>query len=47
MLSLVPLAPPRGVSQQYYDSLLHSALQEMHDDYVNSMKRAIINYVVL
>lgn len=47
VLSLVPLAPPRGVSQQYYDSLLHSALQEMHDDYVNSMKRAIINYVVL
>ena len=46
VLSLVPMEPPPGVSQQYYDLLLHASLEEMHAEYISSMKKAIVNYII-
>jgi hypothetical protein len=46
VLSLIPMSPPPGVSQRFYDLLLHSSLEEMHSEYVSAMKKAIVNYIV-
>ena len=45
-LDLVPPEPPSHVSLQYYEGLLRSSLEEMHDDYIYSMKKAIVDYVI-
>ena len=46
-LSLLPAVPPEGVTQEYFDLLLHSSLEEMQVDYVAAMKKAIVNYVMM
>ena len=46
-LSLLPAAPPEGVTQEYFDLLLHSSLEEMQVEYVAAMKKAIVNYVMM
>ncbi|KAG2490029.1 hypothetical protein HYH03_011494 [Edaphochlamys debaryana] len=45
-LGMVPPAPPKGVGQQYYDTLLRSSLEEIHAEYVTAMKRSVVQYVV-
>ncbi|GFR45764.1 hypothetical protein Agub_g7181 [Astrephomene gubernaculifera] len=45
-LGMVPPAPPYGVSQQYYDALLRSSLEEIHAEYVTAMKRTMVDYVI-
>ncbi|GLI65190.1 hypothetical protein VaNZ11_008652 [Volvox africanus] len=45
-LNMVPHTPPYGVSQQYYDVLLRSSLEEIHAEYVTAMKRSMVNYVI-
>ncbi|KAG1665808.1 hypothetical protein FOA52_015301 [Chlamydomonas sp. UWO 241] len=45
-LSLVPAGPPPMVSQEYYDGLVATSLEEMHDEYVTSMKRAVVDYII-
>lgn len=44
VMELVPPEPPRGVSQEFYDNLLRESRREMEDDYLCSMKRAIVDY---
>jgi len=46
VLELVPPGPPRGVSQEYYDDLVESAMAEMEGEYYASVKRAIVDYVL-
>ncbi|KXZ48211.1 DHC-9 protein [Gonium pectorale] len=45
-LGMVPAAPPFGVSQAYYDSLIRSSLEETHAEYVIAMKRSMVDYVI-
>ncbi|KAF5833108.1 hypothetical protein DUNSADRAFT_10689 [Dunaliella salina] len=46
-LSLVPPQPPPHVDDAFYDALLRSSLEEMASEYVYSMKKAIVDYVIL
>lgn len=45
-LSLVPPAPPRGVSDEYYDILIENSMREMEREYYSSVKRSIVDYVL-
>lgn len=45
-LSLIPPSPPRGVSRQYYDSLLLFSMEEIHHEYNKAMKKSIVDYVL-
>ena len=44
VMQLVPPEPPRNVSQAYYDNLLRESRKDMEDDYLFSMKKAIVDY---
>ena len=46
IFSLVPQAPPRNVSQDYYDTLIKESLEDIDRDYKYSAKKAIVDYVV-
>ena len=43
----VPPQPPPFVDDAFYDSLLRSSLEEMTSEYAYSMKKAIVNYVIM
>lgn len=45
-LSLVPPAPPRGVSDEYYDILIENSMREMEREYYSSVKRSIVDHVL-
>lgn len=44
-LALLPPLAPAGVSQEYYDALIRSSLEEMHAEYVTAMKKSMVKYV--
>ena len=44
-LALLPPLPPPHVSQEYYDALIRSSLEEMHGEYVTAMKKCMAKYV--
>ena len=46
IFSLVPPAPPRNVSQEFYDNLVKESLEDIDRDYKYSAKKAIVDYVV-
>ncbi|MEW5311652.1 MAG: hypothetical protein WDW38_003348 [Sanguina aurantia] len=46
VLQLVPQGPSEHVSQAFYDTLVCSTLEEMCHEYVYSMKKAMIDYVI-
>lgn len=45
-LNLVPPDPPPHVSAEFYDHLIRSSLEEMHADYLYSMKKTMVDYVI-
>lgn len=45
-LALLPPYPPARVSQEYYDTLIRSSLEEMHSEYVTAMKKSVVDYVI-
>jgi len=43
----VPAQPPPFVDDAFYDALLRSSLEEMASEYVYSVKKAIVDYVIM
>lgn len=43
----VPAEPPPFVDDAFYDALLRSSLEEMALEYVYSVKKAIVDYVIM
>ena len=46
VLSLLPPHRPANLSEEYYQQLLEEAVDEMKDDYIYSMRKAILHYVL-
>ena len=46
VLSLLPPARPAALSEEYYEQLLEEAVEEMKADYVYSMRKAIMSYIM-
>lgn len=43
----MPPQPPPFVDDAFYDGLLQSSLEEMASEYVYSMKKSIVDYVIM
>lgn len=46
VLSLLPAHPMPNLQEDYYQQLLEEAVDEMKADYVYSMRKAIMHYVI-
>ena len=46
VLSLLPPRRPGAMPEEYYQQILEEAVDEMKADYVYSMRKAIMHYVV-
>lgn len=46
VLSLLPPSRPAALPEEYYEQLLEEAVEEMKADYVYSMRKAVMSYVL-
>ena len=46
ILSMTPGGPLPGLTQEFYDAFMKEGLKEIYDDYIFSVKKAIVDYAV-